>query len=109
MGMFDDVGCRYRLPHHQDATFQTKDLAAVALGERCLDGLLDEYPSPRTAGYAATCTSGSGSRTRAAVPRLPAVRRRLVGRRAGRARRHRDLRAEPATDSTDEAVAGATR
>jgi hypothetical protein len=43
MGMFDEVVCRYRLPHHQDATFQTKDLAAVALGERCLDGLLDEY------------------------------------------------------------------
>ena len=43
MGMFDEVVCRYRLPHHQDATFQTKDLAAVALGERCLGGLLDEY------------------------------------------------------------------
>lgn len=43
MGMFDEVVCRYRLPHHQDATFQTKDLAAVALGERGLGGLLDEY------------------------------------------------------------------
>jgi hypothetical protein len=43
MGMFDEVVCRYRLPHHQEARFQTKDLAAVALGERCLGGLLDEY------------------------------------------------------------------
>lgn len=43
MGMFDEVVCRYRLPHHQEARFQTKDLAAVALRERCLGGLLDEY------------------------------------------------------------------
>lgn len=43
MGMFDEVVCRYRLPHRQEARFQTKDLAAVALGERCLGGLLDEY------------------------------------------------------------------
>jgi len=43
MGMFDTVVCRYPLPHHQDAEFQTKDLGAVALGERFLSGLLDEY------------------------------------------------------------------
>ncbi|MFO7692679.1 MAG: hypothetical protein R6V57_06295 [Vicinamibacterales bacterium] len=43
MGMFDTVVCRYPLPHHQDAAFQTKDLAAVALGEHFLSGLLDEY------------------------------------------------------------------
>jgi len=33
MGTFDTVVCRYPLPHHQDAEFQTKDLAAVAAGE----------------------------------------------------------------------------
>ena len=43
MGMFDTVVCRYPLPHHQDAEFQTKDLAAIALGERFVSGLLDEY------------------------------------------------------------------
>ena len=43
MGMFDTVVCRYPLPHHQDAEFQTKDLAAVALGEHFVSGLMDEY------------------------------------------------------------------
>jgi hypothetical protein len=43
MGMFDTVVCCYPLPHHQDAEFQTKDLAAIALGEHFLSGLLDEY------------------------------------------------------------------
>ena len=43
MGMFDTVVCRYPLPHHQDARFQTKDLGAVALGERFLGGFLDDY------------------------------------------------------------------
>ena len=43
MGMFDTVICRYPLPHHQDAAFQTKDLAAIAVGEHFVSGLLDEY------------------------------------------------------------------
>jgi hypothetical protein len=43
MGMFDTVLCRYPLPHHQDAEFQTKDLAAVALGEHGFGGFMDEY------------------------------------------------------------------
>jgi hypothetical protein len=43
MGMFDTVVCRYPLPHHQGVEFQSKDLAAVALGERFVSGLLDEY------------------------------------------------------------------
>ena len=43
MGMFDDVVCRYPLPHHQDARFQTKDLAGIALGEQWITGRLDEY------------------------------------------------------------------
>jgi hypothetical protein len=41
--MFDDVVCRYPLPHHQDARFQTKDLAGFALGERWITGMLDDY------------------------------------------------------------------
>ena len=43
MGMFDEVVCCYPLPHHQDARFQTKDLSAIALGERWIGGTLDEY------------------------------------------------------------------
>jgi hypothetical protein len=43
MGMFDTVVCRYPLPHHQDAEFQTKDLTSVALGEHVVTGFLDEY------------------------------------------------------------------
>jgi hypothetical protein len=43
MGMFDDVVCRYPLPHHQDARFQTKDLAGIALGDHWITGTLDEY------------------------------------------------------------------
>jgi hypothetical protein len=43
MGMFDTVVCRYPLPHHQDAEFQTKDLAAVALCEHGFGGFMDDY------------------------------------------------------------------
>ena len=43
MGMFDTVVCRHPLPHHQDAEFQTKDLAAVALRECFVGGFMDEY------------------------------------------------------------------
>lgn len=43
MGLFDDVVCRYPLPHHQDAGFQTKDLAGIALGDHWITGTLDEY------------------------------------------------------------------
>jgi hypothetical protein len=43
MGMFDTVRCRYPLPHHQDATFQTKDLARIVEGDAWLSGFLDEY------------------------------------------------------------------
>ena len=43
MGMFDTVVCRYPLPHHQTAEFQTRDLAAVAPGEHGLGGFMDEY------------------------------------------------------------------
>jgi hypothetical protein len=31
--MFDTVRCRFPLPHHQDAEFQTKDLEHVVFGE----------------------------------------------------------------------------
>ena len=43
MGMFDTVVCRYPLPHHQDAEFQTKDLASVALGEHGIGGFMEDY------------------------------------------------------------------
>jgi len=43
MGMFDTVVCRYSLPHHQDAEFQTKDLAAVVFGEHGIGGFMDDY------------------------------------------------------------------
>ena len=43
VGMFDNVRCRYPLPHHQDAEFQTKDLASVVEGEYYFGGLLDDY------------------------------------------------------------------
>jgi hypothetical protein len=43
MGLFDTVFCRYPLPHHQDAEFQTKDLANLVAGEPMLGGLMDEY------------------------------------------------------------------
>lgn len=43
MGMFDRVRCRYPLPHHQDAEFQTEDLARIARDEPWLGGFLDEY------------------------------------------------------------------
>lgn len=39
MGMFDNVRCRYPLPHHQDRAFQTKDLAR----DSWLGGALDDY------------------------------------------------------------------
>ncbi len=43
MGMFDRVRCRYPLPHHQDAEFQTKDLANLVHDEPWLGGFLDDY------------------------------------------------------------------
>lgn len=43
MGLFDTVTSRYPLPHHQDAVFQTKDLAAVVHGEHMIGGLMEEY------------------------------------------------------------------
>jgi hypothetical protein len=43
MGMFDTVRCRFPLPHHQEAEFQTKDLAYLVLGEGWLGGTMDEY------------------------------------------------------------------
>jgi len=43
MGLFDTVHCCYPLPHHQDAEFQTKDLANLVAGEPMLGGLMDEY------------------------------------------------------------------
>lgn len=43
MGMFDRVRCRYPLPHHQDAEFQTKDLANLVRDEPWLGGFLDDY------------------------------------------------------------------
>jgi hypothetical protein len=45
--MFDNVVCLYPLPHHQDALFQSKDLAGVALGDRWIAGTLDEYEITR--------------------------------------------------------------
>ena len=39
VGMFDNVRCRYPLPHHQDAAFQTKNLAR----DSWLGGALDDY------------------------------------------------------------------
>jgi hypothetical protein len=42
MGLFDYVRCRYPLPHHQEAEFQTKDLAHLVEGE-AIGGYLDEY------------------------------------------------------------------
>ena len=41
--MFDTVVCHHPLPDHQHAEFQTKDLAAAALGDRSVGGFLDEY------------------------------------------------------------------
>ncbi|MEW5984864.1 MAG: hypothetical protein AB1806_21125 [Acidobacteriota bacterium] len=43
MGLFDTVVCRYPLPHHQDAEFQSKDLPGLALGDWGLGGFMDEY------------------------------------------------------------------
>lgn len=43
MGMFDTVRCVYPLPHHQDAEFQTKDLAYLVHDECMLGGLMDDY------------------------------------------------------------------
>jgi len=43
MGMFDTIRCRYRLPHHQDAAFQTKDVSGFVYGDPCLDGTLEDY------------------------------------------------------------------
>jgi hypothetical protein len=41
--MFDYVRCRYPLPHHQDALFQTKDLLSLVDPGEWLGGLLDNY------------------------------------------------------------------
>lgn len=43
VGMFDYVRCRYPLPHHQDAQFQTKDLLSLVDRGEWLGGLLDNY------------------------------------------------------------------
>lgn len=43
MGLFDTITCAYPLPHHQEAEFQTKDLASLVHGEQMLGGLMDEY------------------------------------------------------------------
>jgi hypothetical protein len=40
--MFDTVRCRFPLPHHQDAEFQTKDLEHVVFGEGG-DGTMSLY------------------------------------------------------------------
>jgi len=54
--MSDDVVCRYPLPHHQDARFQTKDLAGFALGGRWITGMLDDY---EIALYRPSCIHGT--------------------------------------------------
>jgi hypothetical protein len=41
--MFDVVSCHYPLPHHQDAEFQTKDLARVVLGLFDVEGTCSFY------------------------------------------------------------------
>jgi hypothetical protein len=41
--MFDVVYCRYPLPHHQDAEFQTKDLARLVLGAFDIEGTFSFY------------------------------------------------------------------
>jgi len=46
--MFDYVRCRYPLPHHQDAEFQTKDMARIVDPGDPIDGLLDRYVITKT-------------------------------------------------------------
>lgn len=48
MGMFDHVRCRYPLPHHQDAEFQTKDMVRIVDPGDPVDGLLDQYVITKT-------------------------------------------------------------
>jgi hypothetical protein len=43
MGMFDYVRCKFPLPHHQDAEFQTKDLLRLVDPDEWLGGLMDHY------------------------------------------------------------------
>lgn len=43
MGLYDTVRCRYPLPHHQDAEFQTKDIETLIGGISGLGGTLSEY------------------------------------------------------------------
>jgi hypothetical protein len=43
VGMFDLLTSDYPLPHHQDAEFQTKDLAHLVHGEPGECGFLDHY------------------------------------------------------------------
>lgn len=43
MGLYDTVRCRYPLPHHQDAEFQTKDLECLLEGNSGMGGSLSEY------------------------------------------------------------------
>ena len=46
--MFDYVRCRYPLPHHQNAEFQTKDVARIVDPGDLIDGLLDRYVITKT-------------------------------------------------------------
>ena len=43
VGMFDHVRCRYPLPHHQGAEFQTKDILSLLEPHAFLGGALDDY------------------------------------------------------------------
>lgn len=40
---FDIILCRYALPHHQDATFETRDLPELSMGLSDVEGTFDEY------------------------------------------------------------------
>ena len=48
MGMFDHVRCRCMLPHHQDAEFQTKDIARIVDPADPMDSLLDRHVITKT-------------------------------------------------------------
>jgi hypothetical protein len=43
MGLYDTIRCRYPLPHHQDAEFQTKDIECLLEGNSGMGGSLSEY------------------------------------------------------------------
>lgn len=43
MGLYDTVHCRYPLPHHQDAEYQTKDIEHLVGGISGLGGSLSVY------------------------------------------------------------------